>query len=58
MSHGTMGSLVACSTSTNGGFNMSYLALNIGGRIRTLHDEDGDGSIRLPWGTTVTCPGP
>ncbi len=58
MSHGTMGSLVACSASTNGRFDMSYLALNIGGRIRTLHDEDGDGKIRLPWGTTITCPGP
>lgn len=56
MSHGTMGSLITCSTSGDGGVRMSYLALNIGGRIRTLHDDDGDGNIRLPWGTTVTCP--
>lgn len=58
MSHGTLGSLVACSASPNGGYHMSYLALNIGGRVRALHDEDGDGEIRLPWGATVTCPGP
>ncbi|WP_303287319.1 GspH/FimT family pseudopilin [Marinobacter sp. SS8-8] len=57
MSRGTMGSLVACSESGNQGIAMSYLALNIGGRLRTLHDEDGDGTIRLPWGTTVNCPG-
>ena len=56
MSHGTMGSLVACSQSGNQSSAMSYLALNIGGRLRTLRDKDGDGAIRLPWGTTVTCP--
>lgn len=56
MSHGTMGSLVACSQSGNQGVAMSYLALNIGGRLRTLRDKDGDGTIRLPWGTTITCP--
>lgn len=56
MSHGTMGSLVACSYSNRNEIRMSYLALNIGGRLRTLHDEDGDGTIRLPWGTLVTCP--
>ncbi|MDF0751169.1 GspH/FimT family pseudopilin [Marinobacter sp. 71-i] len=58
MSHGTMGSLVACSATGNGGFEMSYLALNIGGRVRTLHDDDGDGKIKLPWGTTLSCPTP
>lgn len=56
MSHGTMGSLIACSASGDGDVRMSYLALNIGGRVRTLHDEDGDGNIRLPWGTSLTCP--
>lgn len=58
MSHGTMGSLVACSHAGDGSLQMSYLALNIGGRLRTLHDEDGDGQIRLPWGATLTCPTP
>jgi type IV fimbrial biogenesis protein FimT len=58
MSHGTMGSLFACSNSGNQGVDMSYLALNIGGRLRTLHDNDGNGEIRLPWGITVTCPSP
>lgn len=56
MSHGTMGSLVACSNSGSNSISMSYLALNIGGRLRTLQDEDGDGAIRLPWGTIITCP--
>ncbi|WP_170005832.1 GspH/FimT family protein [Marinobacter guineae] len=56
MSHGTMGSLVACSQSGDQSAAMSYLALNIGGRLRTLRDKDGDGAIRLPWGTTITCP--
>lgn len=56
MSHGTMGSLVACSYSSRNEIRMSYLALNIGGRLRTLHDDDGDGTIRLPWGTLLTCP--
>lgn len=56
MSHGTMGSLVACSKSGQNHISMSYLALNIGGRLRTLHDEDGDGSVTLPWGAIITCP--
>ena len=56
MSHGTMGSLVACSPSGDGSVDMSYLALSMGGRLRRLHDEDGDGAIRLPWGVTLTCP--
>jgi type IV fimbrial biogenesis protein FimT len=58
MSHGTMGSLVACSPSGDGSVDMSYLALSMGGRLRRLHDEDGDGAIRLPWGVTLTCPTP
>jgi len=55
MSHGTMGSLIACSVGGDR-VRMSYLALNIGGRLRTLNDEDQDGIITLPWGTTVSCP--
>lgn len=58
MSHGTMGSLTACSRRADGRTQMSYLALNIGGRIRVLHDDDGDGKIRLPWGASVACPNP
>jgi type IV fimbrial biogenesis protein FimT len=57
MSHGTMGSLIACSVGGDR-VRMSYLALNIGGRLRTLSDEDQDGIITLPWGTTVSCPLP
>ncbi|PTB82345.1 hypothetical protein C9984_00360 [Marinobacter sp. Z-D5-3] len=58
MSHGTMGSLIACSRQADGRIRMSYLALNIGGRIRVLHDDDGDGEIRLPWGANIACPNP
>lgn len=56
MSHGSMGSLVVCTRSGTGSPRMSYIALNIGGRIRVLNDEDQDGVIRLPWGATLTCP--
>lgn len=56
MSHGTMGSLIACSKDGDSIIEMSYLALNIGGRLRTLHDENGDGNITLPWGTEISCP--
>lgn len=56
MSHGTMGSLVACSFYGDGSVEMSYLALNIGGRLRSLHDDDGNGVITLPWGAKLTCP--
>lgn len=56
MSHGTMGSLFACSNSDSDDVKLSYLALSIGGRLRTLHDNDGDGEIRLPWGDTIICP--
>lgn len=56
MSHGTMGSLVACSLSGTDSAKLSYLALNIGGRLRHLRDDDGDGVIKLPWGVNLTCP--
>ncbi|ERS84018.1 MULTISPECIES: GspH/FimT family pseudopilin [Marinobacter] len=55
MSRGTMGSIVVCSGTQPNDIRMSYLALNIGGRLRSLDDEDRDGTIRLPWGTTVVC---
>jgi type IV fimbrial biogenesis protein FimT len=55
MSRGTMGSLVACTSAGDSLLEMSYLALNIGGRLRTLADDDNDGIITLPWGATVTC---
>ena len=57
MSHGTMGSLIAC-TRDGGSFEMSYLALNIGGRLRAVHDDDDNGEILLPWGTKISCPSP
>lgn len=57
MSHGSMGSLIAC-TRKGGTFEMSYLALNIGGRLRAVHDEDENGEILLPWGTKINCPSP
>jgi type IV fimbrial biogenesis protein FimT len=50
-----MGSLVACTSAGDSLLEMSYLALNIGGRLRTLADDDNDGIITLPWGATVTC---
>lgn len=56
MSHGTMGSLVACSPGEDNSVEMTYMALNIGGRLRILRDNDKDGVIKLPWGTTITCP--
>ncbi|WP_323751923.1 GspH/FimT family pseudopilin [Marinobacter sp.] len=55
MSHGSMGSLIACTEQPNGSTTMSYIALNIGGRLRTLHDDDDDGDLRLPWGARVSC---
>ena len=56
MSHGTLGSLVACSPIDSAKIKMTYVALNISGRVRTLQDDDQDGRIRLPWGTQITCP--
>lgn len=56
MSHGTLGSLVACSNIPGSQVRMSYLALNMGGRLRVLDDKDGDGTIKLPWGPVLTCP--
>lgn len=58
MSRGTMGSLIACSGASGSARQMSYLALNIGGRLRVLDDSDGDGKIKLPWGPVLTCPAP
>ncbi len=57
MSHGTMGSLVACSGVNTGEYRMTYMAINIGGRLRSLGDENRDGKITLPWGTTISCHG-
>ena len=56
MSHGTMGSLVVCSLSGGDSAEISYLALNIGGRLRHLRDDNGDRVIKLPWGVSLTCP--
>ncbi|PCM42865.1 GspH/FimT family pseudopilin [Marinobacter sp. ANT_B65] len=56
MSHGTMGSLIICSRSSKDPVEISYLALNIGGRLRHLRDDNGDGVIKLPWGVSLTCP--
>lgn len=56
MSRGTMGSLVACTSVPGSATQMSYVALNIGGRLRVLSDANGDGEIKLPWGPVLTCP--
>ncbi len=55
MSHGTLGSLVACSQMVEAPAKISYIALNIGGRVRVLKDEDEDGTIKLPWGPVLRC---
>lgn len=55
MARGSMGSLVACSNSTEQRRNMSYMSVNIGGRFRVAKDEDQDGFITLPWGAEVGC---
>lgn len=55
MSHGTLGSLVACSQMAEAPAKISYIALNIGGRLRVLEDEDEDGTIKLPWGPVLHC---
>jgi type IV fimbrial biogenesis protein FimT len=55
MSHGTMGSIVTCSKGGNGIKQLTYLALNIAGRLRVLKDENLDGTITLPWGTKISC---
>ncbi|WP_421867873.1 GspH/FimT family pseudopilin [Marinobacter adhaerens] len=57
MSHGTMGSLIACSRLNTAEFEMTYMAINIGGRLRSLRDKNRDGKITLPWGTIIKCPG-
>lgn len=54
MTHGAMGSLVLCPGDPAEG-TMSYMPVNIAGRFRAEHDEDADGSIRLPWGATISC---
>ncbi|WP_404368390.1 GspH/FimT family protein [Marinobacter sp.] len=55
ISHGSMGSLVVCSSATAPRAKMSYLAINMGGRFRALHDKDGDRRIKLPWGAVIKC---
>lgn len=54
MTHGMTGSLVVCSSHARKN-QMSYLALNKGGRLRIQHDDDQDRIIKLPWGATLKC---
>ena len=54
MTHGAMGSLVLCPLDPKKGV-MSYMPVNIAGRFRVEHDEDGDGIIRLAWGSKLNC---
>lgn len=54
MSEGAMGSLVLCPEDTSEG-TMTYMPVNIAGRFRVEYDMDGDGLMRLPWGTTISC---
>ncbi|MCS5563415.1 GspH/FimT family pseudopilin [Marinobacter sp.] len=56
MSHGTLGSLIVCTPVPDAAPHLTYIALNMGGRIRVLNDTDGDGRIKLPWGPVLTCP--
>ncbi|MDI9246788.1 GspH/FimT family pseudopilin [Marinobacter sp. CHS3-4] len=58
MSRGSMGSLVVCTPAETGKRHtkMTYIALNIGGRVRALADKDKDGRLTLPWGTVISCP--
>lgn len=58
MNSGTLGSLVQCSKASDGSIWMSYLALNIGGRMRIQTQQTPDGSMRLPWGPIIHCPPP
>ncbi len=53
--HGTTGSLVICPEDVSSG-QMTYIAVNRGGRARQVSDNDGDGSISLSWGGQVACP--
>jgi type IV fimbrial biogenesis protein FimT len=52
--HGGTGSLVICPGDVSSG-QMTYIAVNRGGRARQVKDDDGDGRIRLSWGGEVTC---
>jgi len=52
--HGATGSIVLCPDDVSSG-QMTYIAVNRGGRARQVGDEDGDGLIRLSWGGEVTC---
>ncbi|PPI78981.1 prepilin-type N-terminal cleavage/methylation domain-containing protein [Marinobacter flavimaris] len=54
MTHGAMGSLLLCPQDPKNGM-MSYMPVNIAGRFRVEHDEDGDGIIRLAWGSKLNC---
>lgn len=53
--HGTPGSLVICPNEPDSG-QMTYLAVNRGGRARQVADADHDGVITLSWGGRITCP--
>lgn len=52
--HGLPGSLVICPVRP-GNHSPSYLAVNRGGRLYQLTDDDHDGAIELPWGVTISC---
>ncbi|MEX2475646.1 GspH/FimT family pseudopilin [Marinobacter sp.] len=52
--YGALGSLVLCPTDTSTG-TMTYMAVNMVGRFRVQSDEDGDGVIKLHWGTEIRC---
>lgn len=53
--YGIPGGLVICPLDESSG-QMTYLAVNRGGRLRQVQDQDRDGIIHLSWGGVVNCP--
>lgn len=50
---GASGGVVLCPAAGKG--QLTYLAINMGGRFRAEYDRDGDGVIKLPWGPEISC---
>ena len=56
MIHGAAGGIVVCPATDRPESKISYMALNKGGRFRSVHELSSVGKIKLKWGATITCP--
>lgn len=55
MAHGTLGNLTWCPRSGEARYAV-HLIMNMGGRLRTAQDQDGDGVVEMSNGKPVQCP--